>query len=134
MAARYELIAAELRDEILAGVHPVGSQLPSEAELAARYSAARGTVRQAVAVLAAEGLVGSRQGARRIVLGGERSQSFAELHSFAQWARSKGHRVGGEVLGQRRRRAGRPPSWSGSAAPRSWRCCDCAHWRASPCC
>ncbi|MEU4548482.1 GntR family transcriptional regulator [Nonomuraea dietziae] len=106
MAARYELIAAELRDEILAGVHPVGSQLPSEAELAARYSAARGTVRQAVAVLAAEGLVGSRQGARRIVLGGERSQSFAELHSFAQWARSKGHRVGGEVLGQRRRRAG----------------------------
>ncbi|GAA2401506.1 GntR family transcriptional regulator [Nonomuraea africana] len=106
MAARYEHIAAELRDEILAGVHPVGSTLPSEAELAARYSAARGTVRQAVAVLAAEGLVGSRQGARRIVLGGERSQSFAELHSFAQWARSKGHRVGGKVLGQRRRRAG----------------------------
>lgn len=106
MAARYEHIAAELRDEILTGVHPVGSQLPSEAELAARYSAARGTVRQAVALLAAEGLVGSRQGARRIVLGGERSQSFAELHSFAQWARSKGHAVGGEVLGQRRRSAG----------------------------
>ncbi|MFE3451547.1 GntR family transcriptional regulator [Nonomuraea sp. NPDC059194] len=106
MAARYELIAAELRDAILAGVHPVGSQLPSEAELAARYSAARGTVRQAVAVLAAEGLVGSRQGARRIVLGGERSQSFAELHSFAQWARANGHTVGGEVLGQRRRGAG----------------------------
>ncbi|GAA2319561.1 GntR family transcriptional regulator [Nonomuraea roseoviolacea subsp. roseoviolacea] len=106
MAARYEQIAAELRDEILTGVHPVGSQLPSEAELAARYSAARGTVRQAVGILAAEGLVGSRQGARRIVLGGERSQSFAELHSFAQWARSQGHVVGGEVLGQRRRKAG----------------------------
>ncbi|MET9342072.1 GntR family transcriptional regulator [Nonomuraea sp. NPDC003804] len=105
MAARYEQIAAELRDEILAGVHLVGSQLPSEAELAARYSAARGTVRQAVAILAAEGLIGSRQGARRIVLGGERSQSFAELHSFAQWARSKGHAVGGQVLAQRRRRA-----------------------------
>lgn len=105
MVARYERIAAELRDDILRGVYAVGSQLPSESELAARYSAARGTVRQAVAVLVTEGLVGSRQGARRIVLGNSRSQSFAELHSFAQWARANGHRVGGRVLGQRRRPA-----------------------------
>ncbi|PZF81126.1 GntR family transcriptional regulator, partial [Micromonospora deserti] len=66
---------------------------------------ARGTVRQAVAVLAAEGLVGSRQGARRIVLGRVRSQSFAELHSFAQWARANGYRFGGQVIEQRRRPA-----------------------------
>ena len=105
MVARYERIADELRDEILAGVHPVGSQLPSEAELAERHGAARGTVRQAVAVLVAEGLVGSRQGARRIVLGNARSQSFAELHSFAQWARAGGHRFGGQVIEQRRRPA-----------------------------
>lgn len=105
MVARYERIAAELRDDILRSVYPVGSQLPSESELAARYSAARGTVRQAVAVLVAEGLVGSRQGARRIVLGNSRSQSFAELHSFAQWARANGHQVGGRVLEQRWRRA-----------------------------
>ncbi|MGW0803518.1 GntR family transcriptional regulator [Nonomuraea sp. NPDC002799] len=105
MVARYELIADELRGEIIGGAHPVGSQLPSESELAARYGAARGTVRQAVAVLAAEGLVGSRQGARRIVLGTARSQSFAELHSFAQWARGNGHRFGGQVIEQRRRAA-----------------------------
>lgn len=108
MVARYERIADELRDDILAGEHPVGAQLPTEAELAARYSAARGTVRQAVAVLVAEGLVGSRQGARRIVLGRPRSQSFAELHSFAQWARANGYRFGGRVINQRRR-AARPP-------------------------
>lgn len=106
MVARYEWIAAELREEIHAGVHAVGSQLPSEAELAARYDAARGTVRQAVAVLVAEGLVGSRQGARRIVLGRSRSQSFAELHSFAQWARANGYRYGGQVISQSRRAAG----------------------------
>jgi len=105
MVARYERIADELRDDILAGEHPVGAQLPTEAELAARYSAARGTVRQAVAVLVAEGLVGSRQGARRIVLGKARSQSFAELHSFAQWARANGYRFGGRVISQRRRAA-----------------------------
>src|SRR5690606_27884602 len=98
MVARYELIAGELRGEILSGTYPVGAQLPSESELAARFGAARGTVRQAVAVLAAEGLVGSRQGARRIVLGNARSQSFAELHSFAQWARAAGYRYGGRVV------------------------------------
>jgi len=103
MVARYERIADGLRDEILAGVHPVGSQLPTEADLAAHHRAARGTVRQAIAVLVAEGLVGSRQGARRIVLGNARSQSFAELHSFAQWARANGHRFGGRVIAQRRR-------------------------------
>ncbi|MEO3874675.1 GntR family transcriptional regulator [Nonomuraea sp. B12E4] len=105
MVARYERIADALREEILAGAHPVGSQLPSESELAGRFGAARGTVRQAVAVLATEGLVGSRQGARRIVLGRARSQSFAELHSFAQWARANGHRFGGQVIEQRRRPA-----------------------------
>ncbi|MFI6296938.1 GntR family transcriptional regulator [Nonomuraea sp. NPDC050790] len=105
MVARYERIAAELRDDILRGVHSVGSTLPTDAELAARYSAARGTVRQALAVLVAEGLVGSRQGARRIVLGNSRSQSFAELHSFAQWATSNGYSFGGQVLQQRRRAA-----------------------------
>ncbi|MFG2077918.1 GntR family transcriptional regulator [Nonomuraea maritima] len=105
MVARYERIAEELRKKILSGAHPVGSPLPSETELAERYGAARGTVRQAVAVLAAEGLVGSRQGARRIVLGKVRSQSFAELHSFAQWARANGNRYGGQVVEQRRRRA-----------------------------
>ncbi|MEV4291564.1 GntR family transcriptional regulator [Nonomuraea bangladeshensis] len=105
MAARYELIADDLREGILSGAYPVGSQLPSEAELARRHGAARGTVRQAVAVLAAEGLVGSRQGARRIVLGAAPSQSFAELHSFAQWARAGGHRFGGQVIEQRRRPA-----------------------------
>ncbi|MBG0832750.1 GntR family transcriptional regulator [Planomonospora sp. ID67723] len=105
MTARYARIAAELRDAITRGEYAVGAHLPSEAELAVRFAASRGTVRQAVAVLAAEGLVGSRQGARRIVLGRERSQSFAELHSFAQWARATGHRVSGRVLAQRRRGA-----------------------------
>jgi GntR family transcriptional regulator len=101
--ARYEHIAGELRDAIVRGDHPIGAQLPTEAELASRFNAARGTVRQAVAVLVSEGLVGTRQGARRIVLGSERSQSFAELHSFAQWARSVGHQAGGLVLDSRRR-------------------------------
>ncbi|GLW10780.1 transcriptional regulator [Microtetraspora sp. NBRC 13810] len=105
MPARYEQIAAELREAILGGTYPVGSHLPSEAALAARHSAARGTVRQAVALLASEGLVGSRQGARRVVLRGERDQLFGEPYDFARWAGALGHRAGGEVIGRRRRKA-----------------------------
>ncbi|MFJ2033471.1 GntR family transcriptional regulator [Streptosporangium sp. NPDC087985] len=105
MTARYVGIAAELREAILRGEYAVGARLPTEAELATRFAASRGTVRQAVAALVTEGLVGSRQGARRIVLGREPSQSFAELLSFARWARTMGYRVGGRVLEQRRRGA-----------------------------
>lgn len=105
MPARYEEIAGSLREEIISGAHPVGSHLPSEAALMETYQAARGTVRQAVALLASEGLIGSRQGARRIVLGSERSQSFAELHSFAQWAEFHGYRIASKVHAQARRPA-----------------------------
>lgn len=98
MPRRHEQIADALRQAISDGRHPVGSALPSEAELAAIHGVSRGTVRQAVSTLQAEGRVGSRQGARRVVLSTAPSQSFAELHSFAQWARTSGHLPGGLAL------------------------------------
>ncbi|MGW5422278.1 GntR family transcriptional regulator [Streptomyces sp. NPDC003943] len=100
MTARHEQIAAELRRAIQREEYAVGSRLPSEAELAAQYGVSRGTVRQAVAALTAEGLIGSRQGARRVVLAGRRSQSFAELRSFAQWAQAMGRTATGQVISQ----------------------------------
>ncbi|MEV5968415.1 GntR family transcriptional regulator [Streptomyces sp. NPDC051921] len=84
---------------------PVGARLPAETELAAQYGVSRGTVRQAVAALTAEGLIGSRQGARRVVLAGRRSQSFAELRSFAQWAQAIGREATGHVVAQEYRPA-----------------------------
>lgn len=98
MAARHEQIAEELRRAIDGEEYTVGALLPAETELAARYGVSRGTVRQAVAALTAEGLIGSRQGARRVVLASRRSQSFAELRSFAQWARAMGRAATGAVV------------------------------------
>jgi GntR family transcriptional regulator len=100
MAARHEEIADELRRAIDREEYTVGSLLPPETDLAARYGVSRGTVRQAVAALTAEGLIGSRQGARRVVLASRRSQSFAELRSFAQWARAMGRVATGRVVAQ----------------------------------
>ena len=100
MATRHEEIADELRRAIDREEYTVGSRLPPETELAAHYGVSRGTVRQAVAALTAEGLIGSRQGARRVVLASRRSQSFAELRSFAQWARAMGREATGHVVAQ----------------------------------
>ncbi len=96
--SRYEEIAESLRQAIRGGAYPLGSRLPSESDLAARWEVSRGTVRQAVALLASEGLIGSRQGARRVVLRQERRQSFHQLNSFAQWARAMGCEVSGRIL------------------------------------
>ena len=104
-AARHEQIADALRQAIGRGEYATGDQLPSESELATRHHASRGTVRQALATLSAEGLVGSRQGARRVVLGGANTQSFTELRSFAQWARSTGRAATGLVIETFRRPA-----------------------------
>ncbi|MGW2048019.1 GntR family transcriptional regulator [Streptomyces sp. NPDC001858] len=105
MAARHEEIADELRRAIDREEYTVGALLPAETDLAARYGVSRGTVRQAVAALTAEGLIGSRQGARRVVLASRRSQSFAELRSFAQWARAMGREATGLVVAQEYRPA-----------------------------
>ncbi|KUN77005.1 GntR family transcriptional regulator [Streptomyces griseoruber] len=106
MAARHEEIADALRRAIDREEYTVGARLPAETDLAARYGVSRGTVRQAVAALTAEGLIGSRQGARRVVLASRRSQSFAELRSFAEWARAMGREATGQVVAQQYQPAG----------------------------
>jgi GntR family transcriptional regulator len=101
----HERIAADLRTAIVRGDHLPGTKLPTEAELAQRFGAGRGTVRAALRSLEADGLVTSRQGSGRIVLGGSVSQSFADLRSFAQWARSTGRSPGGLFISRVRRPA-----------------------------
>ena len=58
----YRRIADDLRSEILSARRAPGEKLPSEHELAAEYRTSRPTVRRAIAVLKAEGLVVSEQG------------------------------------------------------------------------
>jgi GntR family transcriptional regulator len=103
VSARYRQIAAELRLAVDRGEYPVGSALPSEGELVSRYRVARGTVRQAIALLEHEGVVATRQGARRTVLGSVPAQSFSEMQSFSMWAVSQGHVPTAEVLHAQRR-------------------------------
>ncbi len=55
-------IERALHGEIMSGILPPGSRLPSEPDLAGRFAAHRHTVRRAVAALAQRGLVRIEQG------------------------------------------------------------------------
>lgn len=72
----YEQIARTLQNEITSGVHPVGTQLPTEAVLCRRFSVSRHTVREALRVLREDGLISSRQGAGTVVRLSRRADEF----------------------------------------------------------
>lgn len=61
-APLYAGLAAELRQKITSGAHQPGGRLPSESELQAEHGVSRHTVRQALMLLAREGLIISGQG------------------------------------------------------------------------
>src|ERR1700710_3168191 len=72
----YLQVVRALKDEIVSGVHPVGSQLPTEEELCERFSVSRYTVREALRRLREDSLVSSRQGAGTTVVPPRPSESF----------------------------------------------------------
>jgi DNA-binding FadR family transcriptional regulator len=56
----YSRLAGELGQEIVAGVYPPGSLLPSAIEMCARFSVSRTALREAYSILSAKGLIVAR--------------------------------------------------------------------------
>lgn len=59
----YHRVFLVMREKLLAGLYPDNEMLPGELQLAAEYSVSRATIRKALALLDAEGLITRRQGA-----------------------------------------------------------------------
>jgi len=74
----YIQVARVLKEEIVSGLHPVGSLLATEDSLCERFSVSRYTVREALRLLREDGLVSSRQGAGTVVIPAH--FSGAEIH------------------------------------------------------
>lgn len=98
-------VADELRARIVGGELGPGSAIESEAQLCARFSASRGTVRNALAVLRREGFIGGGQGRRPRVIETAPSQPFEQLISFSAWVRRHGHTPGQRTVEVARRGA-----------------------------
>jgi GntR family transcriptional regulator len=97
----YQDVVGELRASIESGRLAPGARLPSENELAKQYATSRPTVRRAIALLKAEGLVTSEQGRGafvrakphvRLVLSGEnfRRHRRARVSGFGAQVREQG--------------------------------------------
>jgi DNA-binding GntR family transcriptional regulator len=72
----YLQIAHALKEDIVSGVYPVGSLLPTEADLSERFAVSRFTVREALRRLREDSLVSSRQGAGTTVVPPRASHSY----------------------------------------------------------
>lgn len=68
MAHKYQQMADALRNDILDGVYQKRMLLPTEQLLSHQFGVSRQTVRQALALLAAEGLIERRQGSGSHIL------------------------------------------------------------------
>ena len=75
---RYLQVARTLRKEIVDGVYPVGSQLPTEHELCERFAVSRYTVREALRRLRDDNLVSSRPRTGTLVVPRPSSSSYAQ--------------------------------------------------------
>ncbi|MBC7372449.1 MAG: GntR family transcriptional regulator [Frankiales bacterium] len=91
-------LAEHLRRQILSGELGVGGPVPSEARLCQEWGVSRGPVRQALATLRAEGVIGGGRGAPPVVRSRQLSQPFETFLSFTRWARTTGRTPGQRTL------------------------------------
>ena len=78
-------IVDDLRGQILSGGLPDGARLPSEQELAAHYGVSGPTIREAIRVLAAMGLLSTRNGSRTTVTARGDDMLVMSVASVAQF-------------------------------------------------
>jgi GntR family transcriptional regulator len=102
---RHALIAQALPDQMRSGELAPGARLESESQLSERFGVSRGTVRQALAALRAEGLISGGRGRVPVVRRSGLAQSFDQMVSFTAWARGLGRVPSAHTLELARRPA-----------------------------
>lgn len=94
---RYQEIADELTASIHGGSYPIGSQMPSETELCARYSASRFTVRSALALLQKKGYISRTPKIGTLVIANQEQSRFgmsvSSTADLLQYSRSTPYRI-----------------------------------------
>jgi GntR family transcriptional regulator len=87
-SSRYREIAAVLQKQIRLGTYPLGSLLPTETELMARFSASRQTVREALRIITEQSLIVRRPGLGSVVIAAEPAVLFTHsVTTLSEWLR-----------------------------------------------
>lgn len=97
--SRYAALAAALRARVLAGEWPPGTALPAEQNLAAQHQVALGTMRRALELLAAQGLVERIHGRGTFV---RQSLSGAPMLRFFRFGQGTGEPPQSRILARDR--------------------------------
>ena len=100
---RYAQIGDILRQRIEAGLHPVGTLLPTESDICAEFGISRHTVREALRRLADAGLILRRQGSGSQVIATHAQQTYVHamrsLNELFQYAADTRFRIGTIAMG-----------------------------------
>src|SRR5579863_4565642 len=88
-------IVDDLLGQIMSGALENGSRLPSEQELASRYDVSGPTIREALRVLTAIGMLTTKNGSRTTVTTGSDTLLVMSIASVVQFAKMSA----GDVLG-----------------------------------
>jgi GntR family phosphonate transport system transcriptional regulator len=91
-------IADRLRAEIASGASKPGAQLPTEAELSARFNVNRHTVRRALEELSRDGLVRVEQGRGTFIAEDVLDYAVEARTRFSEWIRRHNKEPSGKVL------------------------------------
>jgi GntR family transcriptional regulator len=94
---KYLRIHAELRDRITGGRWPAGSALPAQRDLADEFGVSTMTLRQALQLLADEGLIDTRHGAGTFVAA-RYAYELGHLRSFADDLTAQGAHITTRLL------------------------------------
>lgn len=94
----YQQLQNLIRDDIMSGKYPEGSQMPSESELGDMYQVSRITVRRALKELAKEGLIEVRHGKGTFVKSSRLDLHLLDLMGFSELQLKPHHYINRTIL------------------------------------
>ncbi|MBO0474633.1 hypothetical protein IGL98_002557 [Enterococcus sp. DIV0840] len=91
-------VAEQIKSDIMNGTYPVGSLLPTEAELEQLFDVSKITVRRAIELLSSEELVEKKSGKGTTVLSNRPYNKLSKAGTFTEYLNESGQKVAKKIL------------------------------------
>lgn len=91
-------VAEQIKSDIMNGTYPVGSLLPTEAELEQLFDVSKITVRRAIELLSSEELVEKKSGKGTTVLSNRPYNRLSKAGTFTEYLNDSGQKVEKKIL------------------------------------